>query len=495
MLAFINYNQSIFIKSKFIAMAHNVTLIPGDGIGPEVISAAQKIVNATNVNINWELCEAGKKSFAQGLTTGVPSETIASIKRNTVALKGPLETPIGHGGKSANVTLRKLFDTFGNIRPVKTMPGIKSPFQNHDIDMIIVRENVEDLYTGIEHMQTPDVAQTLKLISSWGCENISHLAFSIAQSQGRKKVTCATKANIMKLSEGMMKRTFESVAELYPDIESEHIIVDNCAHQMVMNPEQFDVIVMTNMNGDILSDLGSGLVGGLGIAPGANYGENAAIFEAVHGSAPSIAGKNIANPTAVILSSVMMLRHLGELDAADAIENALYVTIDKGKFLTEDISPTPICGTTEQFTNQVMNNLGQTHNKWSKRSHSKLKLQSVPIVESAPSYSTEGVDIFFHTSTPPQTLAKTLSNIAQKCGFLLKMIANRGVQIYPDIGGFTSKSPPHHQCRFIYKNGSPTESEIVKLVAHLGAEYSWTHLERLQNSQNTETYSKAQGES
>ncbi|MFN6414923.1 MAG: isocitrate/isopropylmalate family dehydrogenase [Pseudomonadota bacterium] len=307
-------------------MTYKITLIPGDGIGPEVTTSARQIISASGVKIDWEVCEAGAEVFKKGITTGVPQETMDSISQNKIALKGPLSTPVGYGEKSANVTLRKMFETYGNIRPVKEFPGVQTPYSGRGIDLVIVRENVEDLYAGIEHMQTPGVAQCLKLISRKGCEKIVRLGFEFARSQGRKTIHCATKANIMKFSEGMLKRTFEDIATEYPEIEAHHIIVDNCAHQLVKKPEQFEVIVTTNMNGDILSDLSSALIGGLGFAPGANIGDNVCIFEAVHGSAPKYAGKNVINPMAVILSAVMMLRHLGEFKAALDIEHALYVT-------------------------------------------------------------------------------------------------------------------------------------------------------------------------
>src|SRR5829696_4012402 len=243
-----------------------ITVIPGDGIGPEVVSAALKVVEATGVDIQPEVCLAGAEAFSNGIESGVPKETIESIERTKVVLKGPLETPIGHGNKSANVTLRTLFETFGNLRPVRELPGVTTPFTGRKLDIVIVRENVEDLYTGIEYMQTPGVAQALKIISRTGCEKIVELAFEFAVAAGRKRVHCATKANIMKLTEGMLQHTFEEMAPRYPQIEAKHILIDNCAHQLAMRPEQFDVIVTTNMNGDILSDLTSGLTGGLGFA-------------------------------------------------------------------------------------------------------------------------------------------------------------------------------------------------------------------------------------
>src|SRR5215213_11274073 len=313
-----------------------VTLIPGDGIGPECVTAARRIVEAAGAQVEWEERQAGAEVFKQGLPSGVPPETIESIDRTRVVLKGPLETPIGFGEKSANVTLRKLFETYANVRPVRELPGVKTPYSGRGIDLVVVRENVEDLYAGIEYLQTPGVAQALKLISRKGCEKIVRFAFELARSEGRRSVACATKANIMKFSEGMLKRAFEDIAPEYPDIESWHVIVDNAAHQLVKRPEQFDVLVMTNMNGDILSDLTSALVGGLGFAPSANIGSEVAIFEAVHGSAPKYAGKNVINPTAVILSAVLMLRYLELFEQADAIEHAVLVTLEDGT-LTGDV--------------------------------------------------------------------------------------------------------------------------------------------------------------
>jgi isocitrate dehydrogenase len=274
-----------------LGSSRKITVIPGDGIGPEVIAAALKVIEATGVRIEPEIREAGAAAFAGGIESGVPPETIESIEQNRVVLKGPLETPIGHGNKSANVTLRTLFETFGNLRPVRELPGVTTPFTGRKLDIVIVRENVEDLYTGIEYLQTPGVAMALKLISRAGCERIVELAFEFAVAAGRKRVHCATKANILKLTEGMMQHAFEDIAPQYPTIEAKHILIDNCAHQLAMRPEQFDVIVTTNMNGDILSDLTSGLTGGLGFAPSANIGSDVAIFEAVHGSGAGHRGK------------------------------------------------------------------------------------------------------------------------------------------------------------------------------------------------------------
>src|SRR5437870_8484283 len=335
-----------------------ITVLPGDGIGPEVVESALEIIKATGVAIEFEKCEAGAGAFQKGIVTGIPRETIDSIERTHVVLKGPLETPIGYGNRSANVTLRTLFETYGNIRPVRELPGVQTAFTGRQLDIVIVRENIEDLYAGIEYMQTPGVAESLKLISREGCEKIVKLAFAFAIAEGRKAVHCATKSNILKLTEGLLQHTFEELAPQYPSITSKHILIDNAAHQLAMRPEQFDVIVTTNMNGDILSDLTSGLTGGLGFAPSANIGNDVSIFEAVHGSAPDIAGKNKANPTALILSAAMMLRHIGEGNAANDVEQAVLVTLESG-IRMGDMQGEGEPASTSAFTDAVIANLGK----------------------------------------------------------------------------------------------------------------------------------------
>ena len=340
------------------ATKRKITVLPGDGIGPEVVESALAIIKATGAAVEFEKCEAGARAFQRGIVTGIPKETVESIERTHVVLKGPLETPIGYGNRSANVTLRTLFETYGNIRPVRELPGVQTAFTGRKLDIVIVRENIEDLYAGIEYMQTPGVAEGLKLISREGCEKIVKLAFAFAIAEERKSVHCATKSNIMKLTEGLLQHTFEEFAPQYPSITSKHILIDNCAHQLAMRPEQFDVIVTTNMNGDILSDLTSGLTGGLGFAPSANIGNDVSIFEAVHGSAPDIAGKNKANPTALVLSAAMMLRHIGEGKAANDVEQAVLVTLESG-IRTSDMMGVQNPTSTTDFTKTVISNLGK----------------------------------------------------------------------------------------------------------------------------------------
>lgn len=479
-------------------MTQKITLIEGDGIGPEVIRATCKIIEATGVKIDWEICQAGAEVFKKGLPTGVPQETIDSLLRNKIALKGPLETPIGYGEKSANVTLRKMFETYGNIRPVQEIPGVTTPYSGRGIDLVIVRENVEDLYAGIEHMQTPGTAQCLKLISRKGCEKIIRLAFEFARSEGRKMVHCATKANIMKLTEGLMKKTFEEVAKEYPDIESYHIIVDNCAHQMVKKPEQFDVIVTTNMNGDILSDLGSALIGGLGFAPGANIGNDFAIFEAVHGSAPKYAGKNTINPTAVLLSGVMMLRYLKEFDAASQIEHALFRTLSIDRILTRDVLGDQGAASTTQFTDTILRNLGKPYPDYKKRDYKPLNfpiLSDVPDFVKVKERLVAGIDVFIESTLPPGTLGHTLESLAQETDFILKSISCRGVKVYPRSGP-VSDPTDFFCCRFMgkMKGLDIQESHIQDLLGRLSPMHRWTHLEKLHIFDGVSAYSKGHGE-
>ena len=325
---------------------HNVTLIKGDGIGPSIMDVAVNIIDATGVDINWEEMDAGMAALDKH-GTPIPDETLASIDKNRVAFKGPLTTPVGDGFRSINVTLRQKYDLYANIRPAKTWKGAQTKFDN--VDIVIVRENTEGLYMGLEHYLTrqKDVAESLAVITRDGSERIVEYAFKYAKENGRKKVTACHKANILKYTSGLFLDTAREVAARHPEIEFDEKIVDATCMHMVMDPSQFDVVVTTNMFGDILSDLTAGLVGGLGLIPGANIGTDAALFEAVHGSAPDITGKNIANPTAVIMSGVMMLHHLGETEAANKIKIAVEKIVEEGVFVTPDLNPNSKAGTIE----------------------------------------------------------------------------------------------------------------------------------------------------
>jgi len=474
-----------------------VTAIAGDGIGPEVMRATQRILEAGGARIEWENAIAGGEAFRKGIATGCPQETLDSIASTGLALKSPLETPVGFGEKSANVTLRKFFELYGNIRPVRELPGIRTPFSGRHIDMVIVRENVEDLYAGIEYEQTAGVAECLKLMSDPGCERILRLAYALARAEGRSKLACSTKANIMKMSEGTMKRVFERISGDYPGITPSHVIIDNCAHQLVIAPEQFDVVVTSNMNGDIISDLAAGLVGGLGIAPSSNLGDQAAMFEAVHGSAPQIAGKGLANPTALLLAAVMLLRHIGDFAAAGRIEQAVFVTLEEGRNLTGDIAA-PGAGTgTDAYTDQVIANLGRISSMPS-RDYQPVVMPhwADEVWHQAPAArELVGVDLFLESGEAPEALAASLQQSLSGSAFTLKMLSNRGTQVWPPAGGH-SFLIDHFQARLLLPAPTPgdADGEIAELLGRLAGSHRWMHLEKLQRFDGRDAYAKAQGE-
>ena len=315
-------------------MNHRIVVLPGDGIGPEVVGSAKEVLAAAGAEIEWVELEAGRAALEQ-YGTPLPDHVLRTIREVGVALKGPITTPIGEGFSSVNVALRKQLNLYANVRPIDSRYGISEKFTG--VDMVIFRENTEDVYSGMEQDVAPGVAQCLKIITKDASDRIAKFAFEYARSNGRKKVQAVHKANIMKKSDGMFLKSCREMAENYAEIEYGEIIVDNCAMQMVIRPQQFDVLVLTNLYGDILSDLGAGLVGGLGLVPGANYGDGVAVFEAVHGSAPDIAGKGLANPIAIILSSASMMRYLGEREVANRIESAVRKVLQGRKGLTRDL--------------------------------------------------------------------------------------------------------------------------------------------------------------
>ena len=339
-------------------MAYNITLIPGDGIGPEVTEAARRVLEATGVKFNWEVVQAGA-GVMEEYGTPLPETVLASIRRNRVALKGPVTTPVGTGFRSVNVALRQALDLYACVRPCKTYPGVPSPYT--DVDIVIIRENTEDLYAGVEFEKGAadtteliafinrkkggvvgnDAGLSIKMITESGTRRIVKYAFEYARAYNGKRVTATHKANIMKFSDGLFLSVAREVAKEYPDIQFDDALVDNLCMQLVRRPQQFDIIVAPNLYGDIISDLGAGLVGGLGLAPGANIGKEAAIFEPTHGSAPKYTDQNRVNPMAMMLSGVLMLRHLGEAKAADRLEKAIAAVIAEGKHVTYDMRPTP----------------------------------------------------------------------------------------------------------------------------------------------------------
>lgn len=329
-------------------MRHKVTLIPGEGIGPEVAAATRRILEATGVQFDWEEIEARTDKTTEAGQL-VNQSAVESVRRNHVALKGPMGTAIAGGAPSVNVALRKLLDLYANLRPVKNLPGVKSRFDN--VDIVLVRENTEDLYSGLEHEVVPGVVESLKIITERASTRIARFAFEYARKSGRKKIHAIHKANIMKLSDGLFLKSIRTVAQQYPEIEYKELIVDNACMQMVLNPQQFDMLLLPNLYGDVMSDLAAGLVGGLGVVPSGNIGDECAMFEAVHGTAPDIAGKGLANPTALLMSSILMLDYLGERAAARRIEAALEKIYREGRHITRDVGGT--AGTSE-FTDAVI---------------------------------------------------------------------------------------------------------------------------------------------
>ncbi len=331
-------------------MTHQITLIPGDGIGPEVADATVRAVDATGVSIDWDRVDAGITALTKHGAL-IPDDVFASLEVTRVGLKGPTATPIGGGHQSINVALRKKLGLYVNFRPVRMLPGLKTRYSDLSLDLAIFRENTEDLYAGLEHEVVPGVVESLKIITEKASTKIACAAFEYARREGRRKVTAIHKANIMKLSDGLFLKCCRDVSSKFPDVQYNELIVDNACMQLVMRPETFDLLVMPNLYGDILSDLTAGLVGGLGIVPGANLGDHQAIFEAVHGTAPDIAGKGLANPTALMQSAVLMLAHLGERDASSRLHNAIYQVYKDGASLTGDVGGK---SSTTQFTDAVI---------------------------------------------------------------------------------------------------------------------------------------------
>jgi isocitrate dehydrogenase (NAD+) len=329
-------------------MKHTITLIPGDGIGPEVSSAVKQILSAAGVEILWEEMAARAEAERRGIDF-IQAGVLESIHKNKVALKGPMATAVAGGAPSINVALRKALELYANVRPVKNLEGVQARYSN--VDLVLIRENTEDLYSGLEHTVIPGVVESLKIITEKASTRVAKFAFEFARKFGRKKIHAIHKANIMKLSDGLFLTSVRKVAENYPDIEYKELIVDNACMQMVLNPNQFDMLLLTNLYGDIMSDLAAGLIGGLGFAPSGNMGETIAVFEAVHGTAPDIAGKGLANPTALLMSAILMLRHIQEMAAAKKVEDALHKVYREGKHLTRDVGGT---ASTAEFTEAVI---------------------------------------------------------------------------------------------------------------------------------------------
>ena len=338
----------LLLTAYCLLFMHRITLISGDGIGPEVAFAVVRIIEASGVEIEWEEHIAGQEALDKFGKT-LPDELLESIKRNKVGLKGPITTPVGKGFTSVNVGLRKALDLYANLRPIRALPNI--PCRNPTLNLVVVRENTESLYSGLEHEIIPGVVESLKIITEKASTRIARFSFDYARAENRKKITCTHKANIMKMSDGLFLKCFRAVAQKYSEIESADMIIDNASMQLVMRPEQFDILLCENLYGDIVSDLCAGLIGGLGLVPGANIGEKGAVFEAVHGSAPDIAGKGIANPTALLQSAILMLRHIEERGAADKIETAMLAVFEEGKVRTRDVGGS---ASTNEFADAII---------------------------------------------------------------------------------------------------------------------------------------------
>lgn len=455
-----------------------VTLIEGDGIGPEICDSVIRVFEAAGVPVQWERALAGLGAI-EATGQGVPIATFESIKRNGIAIKGPTTTPIAGGHKSVNVTIRKALELYANVRLAKSMPAVETRFSN--VDILIVRENIEDTYAGIEHFQTANVAQCLKLITRQGCEAVIRYTFEEARKLGRKRVTCVHKANIHKITDGLWLEVFREVAAEYPEITSDDIIVDNCCMQLVARPDQFDVLVLPNLYGDIVSDLCAGIVGGLGVAPGGNIGKSCAVFEAVHGSAPDIAGKGLANPTAILISSIQMLQHMGYIGYAQAIEQAMTAALASG-VKTRDLGGT---ASTSEYTDAIIANLPTVTNTESVGTAAAT--ESKPLsYRSMSDWDCVGLDVFVHHDGLPA--------MPQQVGaFTLRLMSNRGTKVWP------GPTPDilivdHFRCRYVADAPISRQDALGVLTELTAANVEWLHVELLWNDAGEAKYTKAQGE-
>ncbi|MEY3982588.1 MAG: isocitrate dehydrogenase [Bacteroidota bacterium] len=444
-----------------------ITVAKGDGIGPEIMDATLSIIKAAGAQIEVDEIEVGEQVYLSGNTSGISNESWDIIRKNKIFLKAPITTPQGGGYKSLNVTTRKFLGLYANIRPCFSMhPYVNTKHPNMDI--VIVRENEEDLYAGIEHQQTDEVVQCLKLISRPGCEKIVRYAFEYARQYGRKKVTCFTKDNIMKQTDGLFHQVFDEIAQEYPDIENEHWIIDIGAAKMADTPEAFDVIVMPNLYGDVLSDVAAQIAGSVGLAGSANIGEECAMFEAIHGSAPRRAGQNMANPSGLLQGAIQMLIHIGQVKVAEKVQNAWLKTIEDGihtyDIYKEGISTQKVG--TKEFAEAVVANLGQKPERLQAVSYAEDKHISLPKYERKPAKNKElqGVDLFVHwRGTNANELAELVRRIELN-DVRLSMITNRGIKVYPD--GFSETfCTDHWRCRFKHKDGNNiTKEDILELL-------------------------------
>ncbi len=475
-----------------------ITVARGDGIGPEIMDATLRVLDAAGAPLRYDTIEIGKEMYLRGHTSGIAPESWEAIRRNGVFLKAPITTPQGGGYKSLNVTIRKTLNLFANVRPSKSYaPFVASTHPG--INLVVIRENEEDLYAGIEHQQTPEVSQVLKLVTRPGSERIIRYAFEYARAYGRRKVTCMTKDNIMKLTDGLFHRVFDEVASEYPDLESEHQIIDIGAARLAAQPETFDVIVTLNLYGDILSDIASQVSGSVGLAGSANIGDEVAMFEAVHGSAPDIAGKDVANPSGLLLAATQLLVHVGEAEIAERIKNAWLTTLESGihtaDIYREGLSRREVG--TQEFTNAVIQRLGERPRQLAPVQYRPGGIHVTPRSQTRPVKELQGVDVFIDWSAAgrdPNTLGAALESAAPE-GWRLKMITNRGVKVYPD-GMPETFCTDHWRCRFVRSDGAPTDfSGVLDLLGALNAAgHDVIKTEHLYTFDGDRAYSLGQGE-
>lgn len=477
-----------------------ITVAHGDGIGPEIMNATLRILEAANAPIETDVIEIGEKVYLSGETSGISPQAWDSLRDTQVFLKAPITTPQGGGYKSLNVTIRKTLGLFANVRPVNSLhPFIVT--KHPKMDLVIIRENEEDLYAGIEHQQTPEVVQCLKLITRPGCEKIVRYAFEYAKAHGRKKVTCFSKDNIMKLTDGLFHKVFKEIGKEYPEIEQEHMIIDIASALLADQPERMDVIVTLNLYGDIVSDIAAQISGSVGLGGSANIGENCAMFEAIHGSAPDIAGKSMANPSGLINAAVMMLMHINEPKVATMIKNALLATLEDG-IHTADIyreGNSRMKATTEQFTDAIIERLGQRPNKLVAVDYKEAsKLQAAVKDNSLPKVQKRlvGVDVFIdwdESTRNPDVIGKKLETINSD-GLKLKMITNRGVKVYPE-GNSETFCTDHWRCRFVNNGEMLTNSQIIELLGKVqSSDFDFIKTENLYTFDGVTGYSLGQGE-
>ena len=481
-----------------------VAVANGDGIGPEIMDAVLSIFKAAKVPLEFEFVDMGKWVFDKGYSNGMTPEAQQTIELLGILFKGPMETPKGKGVKSVNVTARKTWNTYANKRTFQTLHGVDTVFSKAGIpiDITIVRENIEDTYGGIEHMLTHDVALSRRFITRPGSLQVIKYAFEMAKKKGAKRITCGHKANIMKLTDGLFLDVFYEVAKEYPSLKSDDVIVDDLCMKLVSRPDLFDVVVLTNLQGDIVSDLCAGLVGGLGFAPSANIGDHISIFEAVHGTAPDIAGKNIANPTALLLSGFGMLRHLGLMEAATIIENALLYTLESGVH-TGDFGDKSIPSlSTTEFADAIIGNFGKQPANNPKPfianqepTPTSFKLEKNPMLESMElsQVSIVGVDMFVESNLQPTLIAeKCLTHTADI--FKLVTISNRGTQVWPKGSSFTNLVN-QYCCRFESLGGEAvTQVDILELYKRLSHDFKICSTEQLNRWGDRKAYSLAQGQ-